>query len=355
MWRARPPTATTAPTTTTTTTPAVAALASDPIQDPPTAPAHHHRRFPSLPRKPKMDQLLLKINGLSTQLNPLTKNIERGFGQVKQFAQERLGTASNLTELPDEYLALEAKTDAIQKLLAAMLKATGHESLVPQAVTETVTDLSRTLRAGVATAVPVVPGLSSILPASVAPSAEPEAPPAPQAPSHTLARAAAASSDALGQEPLGAAVRKFAAAQDVIGNAELALEHEKQAKFVKPVSALLNDRLAAVARSRRNVSTLRLQLDAIKSRFNSATPHRAEGMQVELEKAEDALCDAVEEGTKLMKGVVESPEVMRYISDLVAAQLAFHKQCAHVLSELAPEIDEMQVTQEALYNTAKLS
>ncbi|KNE59939.1 hypothetical protein AMAG_18444, partial [Allomyces macrogynus ATCC 38327] len=185
MWAAWPPTATAAPTTnttTTTTTPAVAALASDPIQNPPTAPAHHHRRFPipSLPRKPKMDQLLLKINGLSTQLNPLTKNIERGFGQVKQFAQERLGTASNLTELPDEYLALEAKTDAIQKLLAAMLKATGHESLVPQAVTETVTDLSRTLRAGVATAVPAVPGLSSLLPAAVAPSAEPESPPSPR-------------------------------------------------------------------------------------------------------------------------------------------------------------------------------
>jgi hypothetical protein len=33
----------------------------------------------------------------------------------------------------------------------------------------------------------------------------------------------------------------------------------------------------------------------------------------------------------------------------VTAQLAFHKEAYEALAELAPEIDEIQVTQEALY------
>jgi hypothetical protein len=31
-----------------------------------------------------MDQFFVKLNGIGAQLNPLAKNIERGFGQVKQ-------------------------------------------------------------------------------------------------------------------------------------------------------------------------------------------------------------------------------------------------------------------------------
>jgi len=43
------------------------------------------------------------------------------------------------------------------------------------------------------------------------------------------------------------------------------------------------------------------------------------------------------------------PEPLRSLAELVTAQLTFYKEAHEILAELAPEIDEMQVTQEALY------
>ncbi|CAJ0746604.1 11583_t:CDS:1, partial [Entrophospora sp. SA101] len=43
------------------------------------------------------------------------------------------------------------------------------------------------------------------------------------------------------------------------------------------------------------------------------------------------------------------PEPLLNLSDLVNAQLAFHKEAYEILRELAPEIDDIHVTQEALY------
>ncbi|RKP11623.1 hypothetical protein BJ684DRAFT_12674, partial [Piptocephalis cylindrospora] len=61
----------------------------------------------------------------------------------------------------------------------------------------------------------------------------------------------------------------------------------------------------------------------------------------------------VEEAMTLMKVVMEDPEPLRNLADLVAAQLAFHEQAHNLLRDLAPEIDEIQVTQEALYRNSR--
>ncbi|CAJ0920034.1 4141_t:CDS:2, partial [Entrophospora sp. SA101] len=45
----------------------------------------------------------------------------------------------------------------------------------------------------------------------------------------------------------------------------------------------------------------------------------------------------------------KTPEPLLNLSDLVNAQLAFHKEAYEILRELAPEIDDIHVTQEALY------
>ncbi|KAI9189717.1 BAR domain-containing protein [Blastocladiella emersonii ATCC 22665] len=297
-----------------------------------------------------MDSFFLKLNGLASQVTPLAKTVERGFGQARQFAQEKMGTAEDLTELPVEYLELERKVDSIQSLLTALLKSHAGSSFVPAAVSDTVSDLTNTIRA---TAVPVL-AQAPLVGGAVSSVAAP-GPAAPATSAHAVARACQAPSDALGQEPLGAAVRKLGASEEKLGDAEVALKETTSVKFVQPISAIVNDRLANVSRARRTVTNTRLQLDSVKSRFKSASPQRAEALQVELEKAEDVFVDAVEEATKLMKAVVDSPAVLRHTSDLVAAQLAYHKQCVQILSDLAPEVDELQMTQEALYSTSQMS
>jgi len=44
--------------------------------------------------------------------------------------------------------------------------------------------------------------------------------------------------------------------------------------------------------------------------------------------------------------VLDTPEPLRNLAELIAAQLEFHKKAYEILSELAPEIDQLQVEQE---------
>ncbi len=51
----------------------------------------------------------------------------------------------------------------------------------------------------------------------------------------------------------------------------------------------------------------------------------------------------------LLIDLLLKPEPLRNLSDLVNIQLAFFKDGYETLQALAPEIDEMQVTQQALF------
>ena len=44
--------------------------------------------------------------------------------------------------------------------------------------------------------------------------------------------------------------------------------------------------------------------------------------------------------------VLDTPEPLRNLAELIAAQLEFHKKAYEILSDLAPEIDQLQVEQE---------
>jgi hypothetical protein len=45
--------------------------------------------------------------------------------------------------------------------------------------------------------------------------------------------------------------------------------------------------------------------------------------------------------------VLDTPEPLRNLAELIAAQMEFHKKAHEILSELAPIIDGLQVEQEA--------
>lgn len=44
--------------------------------------------------------------------------------------------------------------------------------------------------------------------------------------------------------------------------------------------------------------------------------------------------------------MLDTPEPLRNLADLIAAQLEFHKKAYEILSELAPVVDGLQVEQE---------
>jgi hypothetical protein len=45
--------------------------------------------------------------------------------------------------------------------------------------------------------------------------------------------------------------------------------------------------------------------------------------------------------------VLDTPEPLRNLAELIAAQMEYHKKAYEILSELAPVIDGLQVEQEA--------
>jgi hypothetical protein len=51
--------------------------------------------------------------------------------------------------------------------------------------------------------------------------------------------------------------------------------------------------------------------------------------------------------------VLDTPEPLRNLADLIAAQLEFHKKAYEILSELAPIVDNLQVEQEASYRKSR--
>lgn len=264
---------------------------------------------------------MLKLNGIGSQL-------ERGFGQVKRYAEEKLGTASEITELPREFLDLENKVNSVRDLLSILLKVVASSSsTVPTNAQE------------IARAINGVTGSELLSPGVVEKKTD----------MHIIGKAAEATGKVLAEEPFGAALGKFGLAYEQLGEAKLILDQEVDSKFLEPSTKLLNDLFANINRARKNVTNLRLTLDSLKSTQKASNPQRAESMQLEVEKAEDSFIEAVDECQRLMKHVVESNSVMSLIHQLVMLQLAYYKQSVQSLSNLVPELDEMLLTHDALY------
>jgi hypothetical protein len=103
-------------------------------------------------------------------------------------------------------------------------------------------------------------------------------------------------------------------------------------------------------KSRRAVESARLTYDSLRSRYTTASPNTSESIRTEQTDAEDAFVQAVDDSMTKMKEAVETGEALKCLSDFVAIQLQYHKEAFEALSELSPEIDELVVTNEALYS-----
>ncbi|GAA5805894.1 hypothetical protein HPULCUR_011420 [Helicostylum pulchrum] len=276
---------------------------------------------------------------LSSRFNPFAQKLNKGLGQVRQYAQEKLGTAENVTELPQEYKDLEKRLDAVRTVQANLLKVSRTYSnssydypvqLQESLIDPTFSILSSTTSAPTTPATTIAEEPKTLL--------------------HGLARVAAQGSESIGiDEPLGTALFKYATITEKVADARVKMDHQIVEKFNKPVQSTLNSSIEQALKARRNVQSIRLSLDACKARYRSARPERSEVARLEVEQAEDQFVAAVEEATNLMKAALENPEPFRNLADLVAAQLQYFKEAQELLSDLAPELDEIQVTQESLY------
>lgn len=195
--------------------------------------------------------------------------------------------------------------------------------------------------------------------AGAALTAPPQAKPQPKTFSHAVARASLASSQALHQggasgakeDPLATALEKYAIATEKVGEARLAQDAQIQSRFLAGWSTTLNTNIMFATRARKGVENARLALDASKGKPGSAP--ESEAVRAEVEKKEDEFVAQTEEAEGVMKNVLDTPEPLRNLSELIAAQLEYHKRAYEILAELAPVVDALQEEQEAGYRAAR--
>ncbi|KAI9800847.1 MAG: hypothetical protein M1825_003630 [Sarcosagium campestre] len=309
--------------------------------------------------------------------------VKEQFGQ----AEEKVGLSINAgssTELPPDYVELEKRVDALKQVHQKMLQVTSQYSNegydYPPNIRESFGDLGRTI----SEKAQLLSSASTPAEAQAALTAPPSAKPQPKTFSHAIARASLNSSSLLqqqhpgaGEDPLATALEKYALASEKVGEARLAQDAAIQGRFLAGWSTTLNTNLMFATRARKSVENSRLLLDAAKARSKpgqggagwtlpgQASAGRKEGHEddsggpiseearVEVEQAEDEFVGQTEEAVSVMKNVLDTPEPLRNLADLVAAQLEYHKRAYEILSELAPVIDGLQVEQEASYRKSR--
>lgn len=249
----------------------------------------------------------------------------------------------------------------------------------PPNVKETFQDLGRT----VSEKVTLLSSATSTAEAQAALVAPPTAKPQPKTFSHAIARASLASSQALhqnhtgaGEDPLATALEKYALSMERVGEARLAQDSQIQSSFLAGWNTTLNTNIMFATRARKNVEKSRLSLDAVKAHAKGNTFKIGAGQgeeqelsaeaQEEIEKAEDEFVTQTEEAVGVMKNVsihacpstvlttyinnqfqvLDTPEPLRNLQELINAQIEYHKKAQEILAELAPAVEKLQTEQE---------
>ncbi|ORY58073.1 BAR domain-containing family protein [Pseudomassariella vexata] len=306
------------------------------------------------------------LSSIGSQITPFAS-------RTFQYTKEQLGQAEDKTQLPPDYIDLEKRVDALKQVHQKMLAVTSQYSNeaydYPPNIKETFSDLGRT----VSDKVHLLSTATSPAEAQAALTAPPSAKPQPKTFNHALARASLASSQLMhqqhtgaGEDPLASALEKYALAEERVGEARLAQDAQIQSRFLAGWNTTLNTNLQFATRARKNVEKSRLTLDSVKSRAKGNTwklptsprdEHGPEELspeaQEEIEKAEDEFVTQTEEAVGVMKNVLDTPEPLRNLAELIAAQVEYHKKAYEILSELQPVIEGLQVEQEASYRKSR--
>ncbi|KAI8991019.1 Bin/amphiphysin/Rvs domain for vesicular trafficking-domain-containing protein [Mycotypha africana] len=309
--------------------------------------ANNKRPKPSALLESTLDSLAM----FPTKISPFTQRLNKGFVQVRQMAQERLGTAGDITELPEEYKDLEKRVDALNHVYQNILKVSKtysapyydypvqlQESL--RGLTNTVTNQIQQFRIKQ----PSAP--TSAASAVLTPVVEEH----PKTLSHAIGRVALQSAIEIGVDDcVGAALEKLGAASEKLGDARVHMDQEVANRLNTPLQGKLKSSIDGANKARRQVQSKRLALDAAKANYRDAPQNKLDLARLDVEQAEDQFVGAVEEATQLMKAALEDSEFLSDLTEFARAQLNYFKHAQDLFSSLVPELEGIKLTQESMY------
>ncbi|KAF2719324.1 hypothetical protein K431DRAFT_286906 [Polychaeton citri CBS 116435] len=295
----------------------------------------------------------------------LTSSVTPFANRTQQMFKEQFGNPGDKTELPHDYVELEVRVEALkqthQKLLAATSQYANEAYDYPPNIRESFNDLGRTI----SDKVNLLSQAGSAADAQAALQAPPSAKPQPKTFSHAIARASLSGSQTISMatpqgstepDPLSQALEKYAIAQEKVGEARLEQDEQIQGKFLAGWMTTLNQGIKAADKARSAVNNARLLLDAAKGRASAGGRHEesyTDAQRQAIEKAEDEFVEKVDEATSVMRNVLDTPEPLRNLTELVKAQAEYHQRSVEILEEVSNSISEIQMDQETSYRSSR--
>ncbi|KAK4702990.1 hypothetical protein P7C70_g3233, partial [Phenoliferia sp. Uapishka_3] len=282
----------------------------------------------------------------SVDLNKATRGFQNLSQNLTQTVRERAGTATDVTELPQEYLDLERRVDGLKAAHVGFLKVARVYSSetydYPVQIQESVSELGGNI-AHLSTTYWAAATKGTQLPQTAV--AEKPVDIHKTLP-HALSRAANAAAIEVGPSRLSNVLKSYSAAQEFVGTASK--------NFIQPWSATLNSSLQAAIKSRQNVKSARISLDACRGTLTHATGGpKQEQARMEVEAAEEKLVNATEEAINLMRAVLENPEPIKNLASMIKAQQAYHAKAAEALFNIQAEVEEANVQADADYRKSR--
>ncbi|KAF9782528.1 BAR domain-containing family protein [Thelephora terrestris] len=298
----------------------------------------------------------------SINIGQSASKLARGIQVNVQVAKERLGQVGQdeLTELPPEYKELEARVDALRAAHVSFLKIAKVYQFetydYPTQIQESIADFSTTVGTTVTNfAAANLQGTNLPAPAPVQPK-----PIQHKTLPHALYRASLTAvtdlSAASKDDKLTPALTAYGAAWEKIAAARLQQDEAIRSEFLQPWQQTLSTNISVAIKARQAVRTSRLELDAAKQiihSLKSAGPAKQEAARIEVENAEDDLVQKTEVAIQLMKTVLDNPEPIKNLNELIKAQLVFHATTAEALSAAQGEIEELSVSAEASFRKSR--
>lgn len=292
-----------------------------------------------------------RFQRLSTTVSDKAQEFSQGIPTTHRYMQEKLGHVTDISEMPQEYIDLTTKIDAIKLTYNHFLQVTqvyDNESYdYPKYINESINEFSKTVGSKIQelTRAASAHEAHSILSAP-GPSKD------PKTLNYALSRVSLVSSECMehlsthDDALLASYLMKYSDTQSRVAQARLHQDSLIQTHFNARLREDIDCNLKRAYKVRKDVENKRLTYDASRTHLEKAKPEKEAQLRVQTETAEEEFAQATENAIVVMQEVIASTNFMPLLRELAAAQCSYHENAAQrmrgFLSNFPGDNDEKQ-------------
>lgn len=279
-----------------------------------------------------------RFQQLSTTVSGKAQEFSHGIPTTHRYMQEKLGHATDISEMPHEYIELASKVDAIKMTYDHFLQVTqvyDNESYdYPKHINESINEFSKS----VGSKIQDLSHASSAHEAHNILSA-PGPSKDPKTLNYALSRVSLVSSECMehlsthDDALLASHLMKYSDTQSRVAQARLHQDILIQTHFNERLRADIDGNLKRASKVRKDVENKRLTYDAARAHLEKAKPEKEAQLRVHMETAEEEFAQTTENAIVVMQEVVASTDFMSLLRELAAAQLSYHEAAAERMQE----------------------